>query len=141
MEVSEVRRRLRGAIERAKQRAAERRAVVDAANRDYETFLTSVAIPTVMQVAQALVGEGHPFKVETPAGSVRMAAERSSDFIEITLDTAQDPPQVVGQTSMGRGRSTVTSERPLREGTAIGTLNDEDVLEFLAEEVVKLIAK
>jgi len=38
VEISEVRRRLRAAIEKARRESAERRARTDAAARDYETF-------------------------------------------------------------------------------------------------------
>ena len=70
MEVSEVRRRLRGVVEQAKRHAAERRARNDDASRAYDTFLAEVAIPAFHTVAQALTGEGYRFKVFTP-GAVR----------------------------------------------------------------------
>src|SRR5262245_45857267 len=88
MDVSEVRRRLRGAIEKARQQAIERRSRGDAAARDYEEFLTRKAAPLFHQIASALVAEGHHFKVFSPAGSVRLASDRSpEEFVELTLDT------------------------------------------------------
>ena len=142
MEISEVRRRLRAAIEKARRESAERRARVDAAARDYETFLAERAAPVFHQVAAALTAEGQKFKVFTPASSIRLAAERSPDeFIELSLDDSSDPPAVVGRTTRGRGRRTVSSERAIRDDAAIGDLTDEDVLAFLLEEIPRLIER
>lgn len=141
MEIAEVRRRLRAAIEAARKAAAARRARLDAAGRDYETFLAERAVPVFRDVASALTGEGHPFKVFTPAGSVRLASNHSADFIELELDTAEDPPQVVGRSSRGRGRRMVTSERPLREGAAVAELTEEDVLAFLLAEIAHFVVR
>src|SRR5512141_769114 len=108
MEVSDIRRRVRTAIEAAKLRAAERRTRAAEATRDYEAFLEQRAIPVFHQFAAALVGEGHLFKVFTPAGTVRLSAERSPDeFIELGLDDTSDPPEVMLRTSRGRGRRMV----------------------------------
>ena len=135
MEVSEVRRRLRAALETAREAAAERRTRTDQAGRDYETFLTERAVPVFHQFAAALTGEGHPFKVFTPAGAVRLASERSQEeFIELSLDSTVDPPEVLARISHGRGRRLVTTERPVAGRTPIAQLTEEHVLEFLLEE-------
>jgi len=142
MDVSDVRRRLRGAIDAARCEAAARRERSDAAHRDYETFLAQRATPTFRLLASALAGDGHRFTIFTPADSVRLVSESSSDdFIELALDTSLDPPGVVGRTSRGRGRRNVSSERVIREGTSIGDLTDEDVLEFLLPGIVSLIER
>lgn len=142
MEISEVRRRLRAAIEKARRESAERRARTDAAARDYETFLSQCASPVFHQFATALNAERHQFKVFTPASSIRLAAERSPDeFIELALDESSDPPAVVGRTTRGRGRKMVSSERPLKDGAAVVDLTDEDVLTFLLEEITRLIER
>jgi len=140
MEVSEVRRRLLTAIEKARHAAAERRARTDAAARDYESFLAERATPIVHQVAAALTAEGFPFKVFTPAGSIRLSAERSpEEFIELVLDDSSDPPAVVGRTTRGRGRRMVSSERPVAGGAPVADLTEEDVLRFLLEEIVPFV--
>ena len=132
MEVSEVRRRLRAAVEKAKHAAAERRARTDAAAREYEVFLAERATPVVHQFATALSGEGHAFKVFTPAGSIRLAAERSpEEFIELVLDDSSDPPAVLGRTTRGRGRRMVSTERAVGGGAPVADLTEEDVLAFL----------
>ncbi|MDQ3349882.1 MAG: hypothetical protein M3545_18200 [Acidobacteriota bacterium] len=142
MEVSEVRRRLRAAVEDARRSAAERRARTDAAARAYEEFLEQRAVPVFHQFAAALTAEGHLFKVFTPANSVRLASERShEEFIELTLNDASDPPTVVGHTSRGRGRRMISSERPVREHVAVADLTEEDVLSFLLVEITHVIER
>jgi hypothetical protein len=142
MEVSEVRRRLRAAIDSARKAAQERRARSDQAARDYALFLRDVAIPIFQVFASALVAEGHRFKVFTPAESVRLASESGpDDFIELTLDTTADPPAVLGRTNRGRGRRVVLSERPVREGAAVAELTEDDVLSFLASEIAPFVER
>lgn len=140
MDVSEVRRRLRGAIEQARREAVERRQRADEAAKQYEQFLEQHAVPMFHVFAAALTGEGRRFKVFTPAGSVRLASESSGeDFIELALDATQDPPRVLGRTSRGRGRRMITAERPL--DTPISSLTDDDVLSFLVAEIVPFVER
>jgi hypothetical protein len=140
MEVSDVRRRLRGAIEQAKRRAAERRTRVDQASREYEQFLSAIAVPVTHTVAQALIGEGHRFKVLTPGPAVRLVAEFSpDDYLEISLDTDGDVPAVMVHTSRGRGRRSVETERVL--SGRIGELTEEDIVSALLEELIPLIER
>ena len=142
MEVSEVRRRVRAAIESARKSAQERRTRSDQASRDYETFLRDVAVPVFQVFASALVAEGYRFKVFTPAESVRLTGESGADdYIEVTLDTSLDPPAVIGRSSRGRGRRTVASERPINEQRSIADLTDEDVLTFLTNEIVPFVER
>lgn len=142
MEVAEVRRRVRGAIEAARRAAQERRARADRAARDYEAFLRGVAVPVFQLVASALAAEGFRFTVFTPAESVRLASESSpQDFVELALDGDADPPVVIGRTSRGRGRRLVTAERPVRESAAIAELTDDDVLAFLTREIVPFVER
>lgn len=142
MEVSDIRRRLRGAIEKARQTAVERRSRNDAAAREFDEFLGQRAVPVFQQFAAALKAEGHFFRVFTPVASVRLASERSpEEFIELVFDDTSDPPAVIGRSSRGRGRRTITSERPLQAGASIATLTDDDVLTFLVDEIAALIER
>jgi hypothetical protein len=142
MDVSEVRRRVREAITKAKSGAQERRARVDAATREYETFLTARAVPTFHAVASALTGEGLRFTVSTPAGSVRLSpAGAAEDYIELSLHRTGDTPQVIGRSSRGRGRRLVTSERPVKDGADVASLSEEDVITYLMEELPPFVAK
>ena len=142
MEVSDVRKRIRMALEQAKQADAARRGRRDEAARIYDTFLERTATPMFRKVAICLKAEGYPFSVSTPAGSVRLASDGAADeFIELALDAAGDEPEVVGRVSRGRGRRLVQSERPIREGRSVSALTEEDVLEFLASEIAMLVRR
>lgn len=142
MEISDIRRRIRTAIEIARAHTAERRIRTDDAVRAYDQFLPAIAVPAFHSVAAALTGEGHRFNVITPAGTVRMSPERSAeDFIEIALDTDRDRPAVILRSARGRGRRMVSSERPLREDLPIGELAEEDVVTAVIEEAIPLIER
>ena len=133
MEISEVRQRILRTLQQAKQHAAERRVRRAEADRDYDRFLEAVAVPVFRMGAIVLRAERHPFELVTPPGTVRLVPERSSGgFLEISLDTTQDPPVVVGRARVSRGRETTETERPVRAEKAIAALTEEDVLEFLA---------
>jgi hypothetical protein len=142
MEIPEVRRRLRGAIDQAKREVAARRERSDAASRAYTEFLEQRAVPTFRTFAAALVAEGYRFKVFTPAESVKLASESAGeDFIEIVLDSSLDPPRVTGHTSRARGHRSMSSERAVRAGAGPADLTEEDVLQFLVEEIVPFVER
>lgn len=142
MDVPEVRRRLRAAIVAARGDAQARRARIDAASREYETFLAERAVPLFHTFAAALVAEGLRFKVFTPAGSVRLASESGGDdYIEVALETTGERPQVVGRSSRGRGRRQIASERPVKAGADVASLTEEDVLNFLTEEIGPFVTR
>jgi hypothetical protein len=142
MEVADVRRRVRAAIDAGRKSARERRERSDQAAREYEIFLRDLAIPLFHVFASALVAEGHRFKVFTPAESVRLAAESSpEDFIEIALDPTLEPPAVVGRVSRGRGRRSVASETAINTGAAIASLTEDDVMEFLVREIPPFVER
>ena len=140
MEIPEVRRQLRAAIDQAKREAAARRERSDAASRAYAEFLERRAVPTFRTFAAALVAEGFKFKIFTPADSVKLASESAGeDFVEIVLDSTLDPPRVTGHTSRSRGRRSISSERPVKAGADPADLTEEDVLQFLVEEIVPFV--
>jgi hypothetical protein len=135
MEVSEVRKRLRGAIDGSKRTAADRRTRMDEAAREYPTFLDTVAAPLFRQVAAVLKAQGYLFGVFTPTGSVRLMSEKNTDdFIELTLDVSGDAPLVLGRVRHARGSRVVESERPVGTG-AIRELTENQVLDFLVDEI------
>ena len=136
IEIAEVQKRVRQAIDRAKHAAVERRAGVDAARREYERFLEQVAAPVFRVLARTLKAEGYPFQVFTPASGPRLASEKSAeDFVELFLDTTNEPGVVVGRVSRSWGRKVMTREQPIREGARIEQLTDEDVLGFLLTQI------
>jgi hypothetical protein len=142
MEVPEVRRRVRAAIEQARRRAAERRARSEDTSRAYERFLGEVAVPVFQIFAAALVAEGHRFKVSTPAGSVRLFAEHfPADYIEVTLDADRQTPAAVARVARGRGRRLTEHERILAEGPAVASLTDADVVEMHVDEIIPFVER
>jgi hypothetical protein len=121
---------------------SDRRARAEAASRDYDVFLSGLAVPLFHQIASALVAEGHRFKVSTPAGSVSLASERSpEDHIELSLDTSSDPPVVLGRTNIGRGRRSQTSERPVSQAVAIADVTEAQVLDFVLTELAPFLER
>ena len=133
MEISLVRQRLTATIDRAKKQAAERRGRSDLASHEFDVFLQKIAVPLFRQVANALKADGHAFTVFTPSGSVRLMSDRAKDdFIEISLDTGDDPPRVMGQTSRSRGRRVIDDQRAIGAPDA---LTEEDLLAFLLKEL------
>lgn len=142
MEVSDVRRRLRAAIDEARKRAAERRAVADEASRVYEAFLERIAIPAFQMVQTALTGEGHRYKVETPGGSVRLVRERAAEeFVELSLDTERDVPAILLRSTRGRGRRMISSEKILAEGPEIAELSDDKLVAAVVDELVPFLER
>jgi len=142
MEISDVRRRLRGAIEEARKRAAERRARNDDASLSYAAFLSTVAIPAFHALAQALVGEGHRFKVFTPGEAVRLVPEFSQDdYLELSLDTEGDRPAAMLRTSRGRGRRNIVTERAVFEGRPFAEITDEDVVAAVLEDILPFVER
>jgi hypothetical protein len=134
MEISEIRKRVLQAIDQSRRVAAERRARSDEATAAYERFLAEVATPLFKQFAAVLKAEGYQFQVFTPAGGLRLASDRSpEDFIELQLDVSGQSPVVLGHVNRGRGSRIVSSERPI--GVGVAELTENDVLEFLSQEI------
>lgn len=131
MEVSEVRRQLKHAIDRAKLRAQQRRQQRADAERAYAVFLEEIATPTTRMLANVLKAEGYPFTVSTPSGGLRLASERGrDDYIEFALEGG-DAPTVVGRIRHTRGSRTIEDERSIKPGAAPQEISDADVLAFL----------
>lgn len=139
MEISAIKRSVTETIERAKRRAAERRARADEAGRAYERFLDTTAVPLFRQVANVLRSDSYLFSVFTPSGSVRLMSDRhAEDFIELLLDTAGERPMVVGHVSRGRGRRVGEANRDLGDPAEIG---EEDLLAFLLKELEPFVER
>ena len=132
MEVSQVRRHLKAAIDAARRGAQLRRERTAEAQRAYDTFLEAVATPVTRQLANALKAEGYSFSVFTPAGGLRLASDTArDDFIDFALDSSGEQPEVIARVSYSRGSRTLDEERPVKRGAAPGAITEDDVLEFL----------
>lgn len=142
MEVSDVRRRLRSAIDEARRNAGERRQRKDDAVRAWERALETGITPAFHQLASALTAEGYRFKVVTPGTTVRLVPERGGDqFVEIALDTEGDEPLVMIRSAHGRGRRMTERERAIAAGTAIGALTDVEIASAVIDELVPFLER
>ena len=132
MEVSQVRRRLKAAMDAARRRSQLRRERASEAERAYVTFLNEVATPVTRQVANALKAEGYSFSVFTPAGGLRLASDTGrDDFIDFALDTSGEQPEVVARVSYSRGSRTLDEERAVKRGASPDAITEDELLEFL----------
>jgi hypothetical protein len=134
-DVGLIRKRVRAEIDAARRLSVTRRERSSAAERAYETFLTTVAVPTFRQMATVLRAEGIPFEVQTPSNGVRLVSDRNRDALELELDTTRDPPQPVLVSTHTRGSRVLRNERLLKETAEIATITDDDVIERLIEEL------
>lgn len=144
MDVSELRKRILRAIDDARREASDRRVAVDEAAKAFERFLDEVAVPLLRQAATVLNAAGPAFIVHTPAGSVRLASEKSPEtYLEIELDAARPYPEVLGRVSLSRGgrQGQVIEERPIATGKSVDRLTEEDLSAFLVAEVPKLVVR
>jgi hypothetical protein len=134
MEIAQVRKRLKSAIDRARERAQQRRQRTGDAERAFSTFLETVATPVTRQLANALKVEGYAFTVHTPGGGLRLASDRTrDDYVEFALDTAGDRPQVLARISQTRGSRTLDDERPIKPGAGPEAISEEEFLDFLLD--------
>ena len=134
VEISDVRKRVQGAIAAARERSNRRRLQTAEAEKAYESFLQQIAIPVTKQVAAVLKAEGRLFTVFTPAGGLRLASDRTGDdYVEFALDTTTDGAQVIGRVSRTHGSRTLHDERPIKPDTPPHALTEEDVLTFIVD--------
>jgi hypothetical protein len=142
MEISDVRRRLRGAIDKAKRRVADHRAVADEASRVWAEKLTESIVPAFQAVQSALSGENYRFTVSTPGQTARLSPEKSpAEFVEMALDTERELPAVLIRSTRGRGSRTVSSERIVAEAPAIPEITQSAVVDVLIEELEPFIER
>ena len=140
METADVRKRIIDTIARAKREATARRSRNAEVGPIYERFLESVAVPLMQQVSSVLKAEKYAFARQTPAGTVRLASERSpEDFLEVRLDTSGQVPQVVVHVERVRGRETTVEDRPVRPGVLTEHLTDADLLDVISDALGVLV--
>jgi hypothetical protein len=132
VEVSQVRKRLKAAIDASRGRSSRRRERVAEAQRAYETFLSDIAVPVARQLANAMKAEGYSFTVFTPGNGLRFAADRGrDDYVDLELDTTGDQPDVIARVSRQRGSRTVNEEMPVKPGALPEEIGEDDFLDFL----------
>ena len=134
VEVSLVRKSLLAARERTRARAQQRREYMAEAEAGYRSFLETTATPIARQLAQALKAEGYPFTVFAPSDGLRLSSDHGrDDYIELSLDTSAELPQVVGRVSRVRGSRTMTAERALKPGAPPSEITEAEVLAYFVE--------
>ena len=118
----------------ARDRSQQRKQRTAEAEREYQAFLDGIATPLARQIANALKVEGLPFTVFTPGGGLRLASDRGrDDFVELTLETPGDTPEVMARISRTRGSRTLEEERAVKPGASPAAITEEDLLEFLLD--------
>lgn len=135
-EIADLRRRVRQAIQDAKQKSAARRAARDEASAAWAAAVSTIVEPVATDVAAALTGEGLPFRLDTPRGTVRLVSERSADdYIEMVLDDSdeRDAPEVIGRSVRARGRQSVTIVEELMGPPS--QLSEDRVIVFLMNAI------
>jgi hypothetical protein len=139
MEIADIKRRVVETIDRARREASDRRVRAADVARDYGVFLDQRAVPIFKQVANVLRAEGFAVTVFTPAGSVRLASDRTAeDYVELTLDTGGDEPTVTGHLSRMRGRQIAESETALGSPAALG---EEEILSFVLKGLQPIVER
>ena len=129
MEVSDVRRRLRGAVEDARRRAAERRLRVDEASRSYEAFLDQRRRAGVPDHVPGSHRRGLPIQ-GADARPGRPSRTRPLDQ-RLHRDRARLRSGTAGRRrphDSRRGSRTLSTERLVNEHKAIAELTEEDVV-------------
>jgi hypothetical protein len=133
MEPSVLRRRVKEAIEAARQGAAARRAASEAASSTWLTVKDTIVVPAWRQTAQVLRSEGYLVQLSTPSDAVRVTLEKApQDGVELVLDTSGDEPAILLRVTRSRGREITRDERVALSGEgAIATVSDEQACGLL----------
>lgn len=136
-DIALIRKRVQKAVEQARREAADRRARVQDAQKDYDEFLETRAIPAFRSMAMVLKSEGLGWEVMTPSGEVRLVSDRRRDeSIALSFDATADPPQALVSVTRGRGSRVLHAEREVKPGTpSIAALTEDDVIDMLVEEL------
>jgi hypothetical protein len=142
IDVGQLRKQVRHAIDAARKDAAARRTRADEARQAYERLLEDRAVPVFRAVANILKSEGLSFDVTTPSGGVRLVPERTrEDGIELGLDATFDPPRPTITVVRSRGSRSLRSEQPLKDGVAIDRLSEDHVVAALLDALVPWIER
>ena len=142
IDTGDVRKQVKRVIERSRQAARARRALVDEASRDGERVLRHIVAPVVRTVAAVLTSEDYPFQVATPAGAVRLQAQASADsFIQLDLDVEREPPALRVCVSQVRGRRVLVEEDVICSADDFESLTEDDILKTLLAKLGPFVAK
>ena len=139
MDVSLVRKRFNEPLERARRRAADRRARSDEAGTAYSRFLENTAVPLFRQIANVLRADGFLFNLSTPPGGVGvMSDRRPEDRIELRLETSGDEPHLVLHSSRTWGGGVIESEKAIGHPA---TLTEDELLDAVMAELEPFVER
>ena len=140
IETSELRKRLRAAIEHSRRAAASRRAQIDHAAAAYKVFLEDTVAPLAHSLVNVLLAEGFAFTVFTPNGGLKLSRS-ADDYIEFGLDTSEAEPFAILRINQSRGRRVLQHERPIKGRTPVDQLTEDDVLKAVLEELAPFVER
>ena len=142
LETAEVRRQLTHRLAELRKAQAQRRTAADAARAAFDGVLEREIAPTVRQFAQALKAEGFTFSVQTPASTVRLVSDRSSDnVVDIVLELGGPQPTVRGSQRLHARPSATRGRADARAGDAIASLDGERVLAVLLDVIEPFVER
>ena len=142
MDSGEIGRRIRRTLVDAKAKAVERREQTTVAGVEGQQVMRRIVIPVMKTIASVLSAESYRCSISTPNGSVRLSFDSPRDaYIEVVIDTANDPPALIGRTGRTRGSRVLSNEQVIVGHPAIGQLTEEDLVSFVQRELLLVIER
>jgi|TARA_B100001013_G_C24611419_1_gene443374 hypothetical protein len=140
MDTAEIGQRIRRTLAEAKTSSAERRKRTAVAEAESRQALGRIAVPVMRTIASVLTAESYRCSISTPNGAVRLSFDSPRDaYIEVVIDTANDPPALIGRTGRTRGSRVLSDEQVIVGHPAIGQLTAEDLVSFVQRELLLVI--
>ena len=135
-DVAVVRKRVKSAIEQARRDQAERRGRVAEAQKSYDTFLETAAIPVFRMIANVLKSEGLHLRSDD-AGRRRAAAVRAQPRRRHRDGARYDRGSAAAaRHDHPRARQPrVQTDRSIKGSNPLVQLTEDDVIEMLLEEL------
>ena len=140
MDSGEIGRRIRRTLVDAKAKAVERREQTAVAEVEGQQVMRQIVIPVMKTITSVLSAEGYRCSMSTPNESVRLSFDSPRDaYIEVVMNTANDPPTVIGRTGRTRGSRVLSNEYVIVSHPAIKQLTEEDLVTFVQRELLLVI--
>ena len=142
MDSGEIGRRIRRTLVDAKAKAVERREQTTVAEVEGQQVMRRIVIPVMKTIASVLSSEGYRCSVSTPHESARLSFDSPRDaYIEVVVNTANDPPTLIGRTGRTRGSRVLSNEYVIVSHPTIGQLTEEDLVTFVQRELLLVIER
>ena len=142
MDSGEIGRRIRRTLADAKIGAVERRERTAVAEVEGQQVIGRIVIPVMKTIASVLSAESYRCSISTPNGSVRLSFDSPRDaYIEVVMNTASDPPTLIGRTGRARGSRVLNNEYVIVSHPAIKQLTEDDLVSFVQRELLLIIER